>query len=189
MSFHLESLFRRKNTSRIQVLACNYLCAKSVYKHLLREKQSSSATHDGRNAILIRIRNHEKRDHEIFELVFCKGSKGYTTRQESLIHKEKAIFPFLGGPVNLHGLFASRPGSFRVKVNRNLNCVHGTSYEKLVHSFLASFDRVFALNAGGKCCSTKFTIEANFVARETGGGGRGGRGASFKNEQLSQRLK
>lgn len=54
--------------------------------------------------------------------------KGYKTdekqRQESLIHKEKAIFPFLGGPVNLHGLFESRPGSFRVKVNRNLNCVH-----------------------------------------------------------------
>lgn len=76
-------------------------------------------------------------------------------------------------------MFASRPGSFRVKVNRNLNCVHGTSYETLVRSSLASFDRVFALNAGGKCCSAKFTIETNFVIRGEGGG------ASFKNEQLA----
>lgn len=76
-------------------------------------------------------------------------------------------------------MFASRPGSFRVKVNRNLNCVHGTSYETLVRSSLASFDRVFALNAGGKYCSAKFTIETNFVIRGEGGG------ASFKNEQLA----
>lgn len=76
-------------------------------------------------------------------------------------------------------MFASWPGSFRVKVNRNLNCVHGTSYETLVRSSLASFDRVFALNAGGKCCSAKFTIETNFVIRGEGGG------ASFKNEQLA----
>lgn len=163
----------------MQNLSTNICYAKNNHhpQHTMEEMRFSSEFEIMKNAIT--------RSSNSF---FVKEAKEYTTRQESLIHKEKAIFPFLGGPVNLHGLFASRPGSFRVKVNRNLNCVHGTSYEKLVHSFLASFDRVFALNAGGKCCSIKFTIEANFVARETGGG-RGGRGASFKNEQLSQRLK
>lgn len=77
---------------RIQI--SNYLCAKSVYKHLLREKQYSSATHDGRNAILIRIRNHEKRDHEIFELVFCKRVDGREAKTRKFNSQRKSHFPF-----------------------------------------------------------------------------------------------
>lgn len=91
LSFNLESLFPRKNTSNSN---SNYLCAKSVYKHLLREKQYSSATHDGRNAILIRIRNHEKRDHEIFELVFCKRVDGREAKTRKFNSQRKSHFPF-----------------------------------------------------------------------------------------------